>query len=147
MARIPVPERGQPLDLTYVAQIVNAVNEMSSEISPAVYKYVTVDTPSAGKQSVRASEARFVAGFVQVANNSSVNAGNEKTFSYSFPTDFKYPPIVTATLVNIGNTSAGKDVSVVITGVTTSSIDGLVKFNISGDVSAGVNLIAIGIPN
>jgi hypothetical protein len=147
MARIPVPERGQPLDLTYVAQIVNAVNEMSSEISPAVYKYVTVDTPSAGKQSVRASEARFIAGFVQVANNSSVNAGNEKTFSYSFPTDFKYPPIVTATLVNIGNTSAGKDVSVVITGVTTSSIDGLVKFNISGDVSAGVNLIAIGIPN
>lgn len=147
MARIPVPERGQPLDLTYVAQIVNAVNEISSELSPSVYKYLTVDTPSAGKQSVRASEARFIAGFVQVANNSTVNAGNEKTFSYPFPTDFKYPPIVTATLINIGNTSAGKDVSVVITGVTTSSVDGLIKFNTSGDVSVGVNLIAIGIPN
>ena len=108
---------------------------------------MTVDTPSAGKQSLRASEARFIAGFVQVANNSTVNAGNEKTFSYSFPTDFKYPPIVTATLVNIGNTSAGKDVSVILTNVTTSAVDGLVKFNTSGDVSVGINLIAIGIPN
>jgi hypothetical protein len=147
MARIPVPERGQPLDLTYIYQVVNAVNEISSELSPSVYKYLTVDTPSAGKQSLRASEARFIAGFVQVANNSTVNAGNEKTFPYSFPTDFKYPPIVTATLVNIGNTSAGKDASVVITNVTTSGIDGIVKFNTSGDVSVGVNLIAIGIPN
>jgi hypothetical protein len=147
MARIPVPERGQPLDLTYIYQIVNAINEMSSELSPSVYKYLTVDTPSAGKQSLRVSEARFIAGFVQIANNSTVNAGNEKTFSYSFPTDFKFPPIVTATLVNIGNTAAGKDVAVVITNVTTSSVDGLIKFNTSGDVSVGVNLIAIGIPN
>jgi hypothetical protein len=147
MARIPVPERGQPLDLTYIYQVVNAVNEMSSELSPSVYKYLTVDTPSAGKQSLRASEARFIAGFASVANNSTVNAGNEKTFPYSFATDFKYPPIVTATLVNIGNTSAGKDASVVITNVTTSGIDGIVRFNTSGDVSIGVNIIAIGIPN
>jgi hypothetical protein len=147
MARIPVPERGQPLDLTYIYQIVNAVNEMSSELSPSVYKYVTVDTPAAGKQSLRASEARFIAGFLSFPNSSTINAGNEKTFSYSFPTDFKFPPIVTATLVNIGNTAAGKDVSVVITNVTTSSVDGLIKFNTSGDVSIGVNFIAIGIPN
>lgn len=146
MARIPVPERGQPLDLTYIYQIVNAVNEMSSELSPSVYKYLTVDTPAAGKQSLRASEARFIAGF-QPIQITTVNAGNEKTFSYSFPTDFKFAPVVTATLVNTGNTSAGKDVSIVITNVTTSSVDGLIKFNTSGDVSVGVNFIAIGIPN
>lgn len=146
MARIPVPERGQPLDLTYIYQVVNAVNELSTELSPSVYKYLTVDTPAAGKQSLRASEARFIAGF-QPVQVTTVNAGNEKTFSYSFPTDFKFAPVVTATLVNIGNTSAGKDVSVVITNVTTSSVDGLIKFNTSGDVSVGVNFIAIGIPN
>jgi hypothetical protein len=146
MARIPVPERGQPLDLTYIYQVVNAVNELSTELSPSVYKYLTVDTPAAGKQSLRASEARFIAGF-QPVQLTTVNAGNEKTFSYSFPTDFKFAPVVTATLVNIGNTSAGKDVSLVITNVTTSSVDGLIKFNTSGDVSVGVNFIAIGIPN
>jgi hypothetical protein len=146
MARIPVPERGQPLDLTYIYQVVNAVNELSTELSPSVYKYLTVDTPAAGKQSLRASEARFIAGF-QPVQVTTVNAGNEKTFSYSFPTDFKFAPVVTATLVNIGNTSAGKDVSLVITNVTTSSVDGLIKFNTSGDVSVGVNFIAIGIPN
>jgi hypothetical protein len=146
MARIPVPERGQPLDLTYIYQVVNAVNELSTELSPSVYKYLTVDTPAAGKQSLRASEARFIAGF-QPIQVTTVNAGNEKTFSYSFPTDFKFAPVVTATLVNIGNTSAGKDVSLVITNVTTSSVDGLIKFNTSGDVSVGVNFIAIGIPN
>jgi hypothetical protein len=147
MAKIPLPERGQPLDLSYVYQVANAVNELSNDISPSVYKYVTIDTPSAGKQSVRAAESRIIAGYIEVANNSTVTAGNEKTFSYDFSTDFKYAPIATATVVNIGNTPAGKNVSVVLKSVTTSRVEGIVRFNTSGELSVAINMIVIGIPN
>lgn len=147
MSRLPLPARGQPLDLSYIYQVAEAVNALSDQVSPSNYKYVTVETPSSGKQNVKASEARIIGGYVPVAANSTVNAGNERSFSYDFPSDFKYAPIATATPVNIGNTQAGKDVSVVLKSVTTSRVEGIVKFNTSGDVSIAVNLVIIGIPN
>lgn len=147
MAKIPLPERGQPLDLSYVYQLATAINDISSEISPSIYKYVSIDTPTAGPQNIRVSESRIIAGYLDIANNSNVNSGNEKPFIYNFKADFKYPPIVTATLINIGNTPAGQNVSVILTNVSTSAAEGVVKFGSSGDLSVGVNLIAIGVPN
>jgi hypothetical protein len=147
MAKIPLPERGQPLDLTYVYQLVDTVNDLSTQVSSATYNYTTVDTVSAGKQSIKTSEARVVGGYVEVANNSTVSAGNEKTFAYDFPSDFKYAPIASATAVNIGNTPAGQNVNVILKSVTTSRVEGIVRFGASGDISLAVHLIIIGIPN
>jgi hypothetical protein len=81
-----------------------------------------------------------------VATNRTVSAGNEQEFSYNFE-DFKYPPIVTATPVNIGNTPAGRNVSVILKSITTSNVVGVVRFNAPGDISLAVNLVIIGIPN
>lgn len=147
MAKIPLPERGQPLDVSYLYQIANALNDLSSQVSPATYKYLTVDTQSVGKQSIKISESRMIGGYVEVANKSTKNSGDEVEFSYSFQSDFKYPPVVTATPVNFGNTTAGRNISIVLTSVTTSGVTGWVKFNSNGEVSIGVNLIIIGIPN
>jgi hypothetical protein len=147
MAILPVPERGQPLDVTYIYQIVKAVNDLSEQISPGVYKYVTVDTPTSGKQSVKASEARVIGGYVQVTTSTTQTAGSSKPFSYAFGTDFKFAPVVTATPINIGSTDAGKDVTVTINSVSTSKVEGTVKFNTGGDTSIGINLIVVGIPN
>jgi hypothetical protein len=148
MAILPVPERGQPLDVTYIYQIVKAVNDLSTQASTSINKYVTVDTPNAGKQSVKTSEARVIGGYVPVTNGASQTAGSSISFSYSFPTEFKFSPIVTATPVSIGTASdAGKDVVVTLSSVTTSSVEGSVKFNLGGITSVGINLIAIGIPN
>jgi hypothetical protein len=147
MAKVPLPERGQPLDLTYIYQLVDTVNDLSTQVSSATYNYTTVDTVSAGKQNIKTSEARMVGGYVEVANNSTVSAGNEKTFSYDFPSDFKYAPIASATAVNIGNTPAGQNVNVILKSVTTSRVEGIVRFGASGDLSLAVHLIIIGIPN
>ena len=81
-----------------------------------------------GKQSVKTSEARVIGGYVEVANNSTVSAGNEKTFAYDFPSDFKYAPIATATPINIGNTPAGQNVTVILKSVTTSRVEGVARF-------------------
>ena len=147
MAKVPLPERGQPLDVTYIYQLADTINDLSTQVASATYNYTTIDTVSAGKQSIKTSEARMIGGYVEVANNSTVSAGNEKTFTYDFPSDFKYQPIATATPVNIGNTPAGQNVSVILKTVTTSRVEGIVRFGASGDLSLAVNLIILGIPN
>lgn len=146
MAKIPLPERGQPLDVTYIYQLADAINSLSTEVSSAVYKNTTVETTTAGKQTIKTSESRVVGGFKQVANNTTVSAGNEIGFSYDY-SDFKYPPIASVTPVNIGGTQTGQNVVVVLQSVTTSKLEGVVRFNSSGEVSLNVHIILIGIPN
>jgi hypothetical protein len=147
MAKVPLPERGQPLDVAYIYQITNALNQLSDQISSATYNYTTVDTISAGPQNIKTSEARIIAGIHPAATNSTVTAATTKEFSYSFGVDFRYPPIVTATPVNTGQTSAGENVSVVITNVTNGNLTGVIRFNSSGDLSIVINMIIVGIPN
>jgi len=146
MARIPLPERGQPLDVTYIYQLANAVNDVATQVSSATYNYTTVKTREASDQSIKTSDARVVAGFVDVVNNENVIAGTTKTFSYDYPSDFKYAPIATATPVNTGNTPVGNEVSIVLTSITTSRVDGIIKFNSTGTLSVSINLLIVGIP-
>lgn len=148
MPIISFPQSGQPIDVSYIANIVTAVNQLADEITPSSTKYVNIDTATAGKQNVSISETKVIAGYVIAVNNTSVTAGSEKEFSYTFPADFKYQPIVTATPIMIGaGTEAGRNISIVLKSVLNNRVDGVIRFNASGTVSIGVNLIAIGIPN
>jgi len=146
MAKVPLPERGQPLDVTYIYQLAEAVNDISTKVSSATYKSTTIDAGTAGPQSVKTSEAKLIGGYKEVANNKTVTASSEVPFSYSY-SDFKYAPIVTASPINVGGTPAGQNVTVTLTSVTTTKVDGIVRFNAAGDLTVGVNLVIIGIPN
>lgn len=146
MAKVPLPERGQPLDVTYLYSLVEAVNDLSTQVASTTTNKTVIDTVSAGKQEIKTANARVIGGYVEVANNSTVSAGNEKTFTYDFK-DFKYPPIVSATPVNIGQTPAGQNVNVILKTVTETRVEGIVRFGASGDLSLAVHLILIGIPN
>jgi hypothetical protein len=33
MAKVPLPERGQPLDVTYLYQLIEAVNDLSTNVA------------------------------------------------------------------------------------------------------------------
>lgn len=145
MAKVPIPDRGQPLDLAYISQLAEAINNLSNQLSPVTAKYTTVDTASSGTQSVRTSDARIVGGLITVTNGNKDASGTEADFLYEF-SDFAYPPIVTATPKAIDITQASKDVTVTLTNVTTGSVSGVVKFNTAGVASIGVNLIIVGIP-
>lgn len=146
MAKIPLPERGQPLDVSYIYQLANAVNELSNQVSPSQYKYVTIDTPGVGQQNVKASEARIIAGQKTVSSVAQTK-GESVSFFYDITTPFKYTPIAVATPLSVLGTPAGKNVSVVLTSVTTSKIEGVVVFNETGNLTVLVNLMVIGIPN
>ena len=146
MAKVPLPERGQPLDVTYIYQLAEAVNDISTKVSSATYKSTTIDAGTAGPQSVKTSEAKLIGGYKEVANNKTVTASSEVPFSYSY-SDFKYAPIVTASPINVGGPPAGQNVTVTLTSVTTTKVDGIVRFNAAGDLTVGVNLVIVGIPN
>lgn len=146
MAKVPLPDRGQPLDVSYLYQLAEAINNISNELSPTVAKYTTIDT-TGSPQSIRTSDARLIGGFKAVTNSSSNTTGAEEPFSYTF-SDFKFPPIVTATPITTDdqNTESSRNVSITLTSITTNRVDGFVRFNTIGVSSVGVNLIIVGIP-
>ena len=146
MAKVPLPDRGQPLDVTYLYQIANALNDAVDTISTATYNYTTVDTRGIGKEDVKNSNAKVYAAYKDIVTNETVSSSTTKTFSVDFASEFKYPPIVTATAVNTGTSTIGNDVFAIITSVSTSRVEGVVRFNSSGNVSTSVNIIAIGLP-
>jgi len=147
MSKIPLPERGQPLDLSYIYQLADTVNNLANQLSPTTGRYTSIDTASGGTQSVRTSDARIVGGYVTVTNNSTTSPDGEGTFSYNF-SDFAYAPVVAATpiLVDEAATESGKDIAVVLTKVTNNRVEGIVKFNTIGVASVGLNLVIVGIP-
>jgi hypothetical protein len=146
MAKVPLPERGQPLDVTYLYSLVDAVNDLSTQVASTTTNKTVIDTVSDGKQEIKTSNARIIGGYVEVANNSTVSTGNEKSFTYDFK-DFKYPPIVSATAVNTGQTPAGQNVNVILKTITETRVEGIVRFGTSGDLSLAVHLVIVGIPN
>ena len=147
MAKIPTPDRGQPLDVSYVYQIVEAINDLSSQISSARYKYASIDTTS-GNESTLLTDTKVVAGEkVIYPTLTNVTAETTQSFSYSFKVEYRYPPIVTITPVLIEGTSSGQNVSVIIQSVTNSSVNGIVRFNTGGSLALKVHIIAIGIPD
>ena len=146
MAKVPLPDRGQPLDVTYLYQIANAVNDISDTISTASYNYTTVDTRAVGRQDMKNNNAKFYAGYKDIVTEETGTANTTKPWAIDFASDFKYTPVVTATPVNIGTSTIGNDVSAVITSVSTTRVEGIVRFNSSGQVSTSINIVAIGIP-
>ena len=146
MAKVPLPERGQPLDVTYIYQLAEAVNDLSTSISDATYNYTDVDIVGAEKKSLKTSDTKFIGKYKAIANNETVTAGQEKSYSIDY-SNFKYPPIITLSVVNTSGTTAGSNTTVVLTSVTTTQAGFTVRYGVSGTATIGVNLIAIGVPN
>lgn len=143
MAKIPTPQRGQPLDLTYMYTLAEAVNDTIAEVSTASYQYSTINS-----KDVKTSQMKVVAGNYNVVTSEKVQAGTTKSFDFPFNTTFKYTPVATATPIILSGTTAGNDVTVTLTSVSTSSLSGVVRFLKDGDVAGvSVNLLVVGIPN
>ena len=146
--KLQLPNRGQPFDLALVYKIIEQINLLWNEVGLRVSSYSSIQTGKESVSSVRSSEVRTVAGFVNVIDNGSVKTNDDKPFNYIFDRAFKYPPIVSTSVETIGesNTETSKNALVVLTKVSTSTVEGIVKFQASGTAAVRVNLIAVGIP-
>ena len=146
MAEIPLPERGQPFDVTYIYQVVDALNSLTKQVSDTGAEYSVVDVIGQEAKNQKTSNTKFVGKFKLVANAETVTAGQEKSYPIDYP-NFKFPPIVTVSVVNRGGTAAGANTTIVLGDITTTQANFTVKYGLSGTATVGVNLIAIGVPN
>lgn len=146
--RIPTPERGQPLDLSYIYTIVDTINQLAEESSALNQGNNLVINSRGGAQSTsKIYKSQIIGSYVTIGTSNFNTSSSEATQTVTFDQAFSEPPIVTATIVNTGNTVSGTDISVVLKNITTQSCDVTVKFTTSDITSVGVNLIAIGLPS
>lgn len=146
MGRISPPDRGQPLDVDYIKQIVDVCNDLAKNIATTSNSMMSIDTATSGKQTVKVSESRIVGGYKEVSSATVVNG--EAQVEYSFQTNFQYPPIVTATPILIQGADAGGAVSVTIKTIAQDKVTLGVRFSSSAtNLSVGLNIIAVGIPS
>lgn len=147
MAKIPTPDRGQPIDVSYMYQIVEAVNDISSQVSSATYKYASIGT-NAGPQNAKITDTKLVAGTIDVYSTlTDVTPGTRVDKSFNFNSgEFQFPPIVTVTPVLTSQSDNGSNLAVNITQITTSRVDVSVTFFGTGKAALKLNVIAIGLP-
>ena len=144
--RVPLPQRGQPLDVTYINSLVTAINDITNAVAQTTYNFTTVDTSEAGRQSIQTGQSMIFAGATTVSANEYVVKDAEKTWYVDLPVGFKYAPNVVPAVVNTGSSTTGNNVVCTITNVTKSRVDGRIKYLSSGTASVSVNIHAIGIP-
>ena len=146
MAQINTPSRGQPLDVTYLSQIVTALNDATTKVSSATKNNSTIYKREGGSQNVSNYSMRMIAGYANVTSNEPVSQDQVKTYTFSFPNDFLFSPIVVVTPQNLGGNNIGDNVIVTVRSVTTSNAEIAIKFNKQGNVSLALNIIVMGLP-
>ena len=145
MPQLPLPQRGQPLDVSYIYQMANTINDLVVQVSPTTSNNLKLIPATGSPTSIPTSSAAIHCQVKNIGNNRTVTAGQYESFDIDF--SFKLPPVVVATAWNRGGTEGGKDVTVLVNNVTNSKATLVAKFATNGQATVDVNIIAIGIPN
>lgn len=146
MAQLPLPDRGQPLDVTYIYTMANVINQLSSTVSFSNNKNIIIDTDTIGKQKLKNSDFAAVAGYTVVPISANVTTGQVVESKYSFGMTFKNPPIVFANVFAKNNDNASTSATVVVSNVSTTDASFKIVFGTAGTANIGLNVFAIGIP-
>jgi len=139
MAAISLPERGQPLDVNYIYEMVSQINSIENRIAIRNTSVSTINnnTDTTSNLKFYAEQKALI--------TSEAKANTTETITFTYPR-FKFTPVVTATVLNNSGSTSGDDVICTVRNLTTSTAAVVVRFNAAGKVDLFVNLIAIGIP-
>jgi hypothetical protein len=139
MAQIELPDRGQPLDISYLYRIVNEINNVSSLIGNTLSKLKYRDKSTSSQ--VLTSNLVFYAETQKIIDaNLSVQPNAPATFDYSGI--FKTTPIVLSSVTSISGVS---NLYTVLNSVTQNSCQvNVYSTATSGKIEADVSIIAIG---
>jgi hypothetical protein len=138
------PSKGQPIDYSYISQMVRAINALEKKDATlsSVAKSGAIGAQSESLPLPTKNLVVFT-GYKIVSNpNKDSTSATLVSVDFSFGNiNFAQPPIVTAT-------TSGKDnpqkVSLGVTNVGSNSCNINVEFREKGIPSVGINLIAIG---
>jgi hypothetical protein len=139
MAQIETPDRGQPLDISYLYRIVNEINNVSSLIGRTIskIKYKDTATPSL----VPTSSLTVYAETQKIIDaNLSVQPNAPASFDYSGI--FRTTPVV---LCSVASVTGVSNLYAVLSGVTQNSCQvNVFSSATSGAFSADVSIVVIG---
>ena len=141
--KIPLPERGQPIDLAYMYQIAYSINDLSNQLSSNTATSV-VNNGIDLREDATTNNLRFYATTVTYQAGS-VSAGTSRDWSVDFSPSFLYVPVVTATVQNNTSSTAGNNITLVIKNITTGRADGNILYNATGSIDITINVIAVGL--
>jgi hypothetical protein len=141
--KIPLPERGQPIDLNYLSEIAKSINQISNSVLTSNTTSV-VDNKIQPADDVTTNKLRFYAVTTPI-QNANVNAGTSQNWSVAFKSDFLFTPVAVATVQNNTASTAGNNVTLVIKNITTGTVEGNVLYNVGGSIDININVIAIGV--
>lgn len=144
---IQLPQRGQPIDYSYLYQLVDQVNSVTAELSRSkTTNYFENGNPSQTRDSLSTSETKVVATTLKFTDSMKDTKDSvTKTIAFGGG-GFLYNPVVTVT-PQITESSSTFDLSTSITSITPNSVT--VKINYNGgkkqDVTIILNVLAIGV--
>ena len=139
MAQIELPDRGQPLDISYLHKIAQEINRVSELFTSSFSKIKYRDTSTPSNTST--SNVVFYAETQKIVDaNLSVQSNAPASFDYSGI--FKTTPVVTCSVTSVTGVS---NLYPVLSGVTQNSCQvNVFSSATSGAFSADVSIIAIG---
>jgi hypothetical protein len=139
MAQIETPDRGQPLDISYLSRIVQEINRVSELVGTTFskIKYRDTSTPS----QLLTSNLAFYAETQKIIDaNLSVQPNAPASFDFSGI--FKTTPVVVCSVASVTGVS---NLYAVLNGVTQNSCQvNVFSSATSGAFSADISIIAIG---
>jgi len=141
MAAIPLPERGQPLDVNFLYEIANQINTLNNAVSQNINSSSQVKDVS----NRPTSSINIYAQEVPVPDGNRT-AGSTYDVTVTFGVKFQYPPVVLATVLTRDQSAASKNVILYVKDVVTSTCTVGVRYNEAGQSSISINVLAIGIP-
>jgi hypothetical protein len=141
--KIPLPERGQPIDLNYLYQIASSINDLSNAVSTSNTTSV-VNNGINPREDVTTNKIRFYATTRNIVVGN-VNAGTSQNWSLDLTPDFLFTPVAVATVQNNTASTAGNNITLVIRNITTSRVEGNVLYNAGGSIDININVIAMGV--
>jgi|688.fasta_scaffold10032_2 hypothetical protein len=146
MGKLIVPQRGQPLDVSYMYDIVQALNELQDQVGSSIQDVLVVVDETNKSRSTKMNRSAAFGVTAPVITATSVELNKTYPVTVSFEVKFNSKPIVVATPNNIGGTEPGKSANVVITKITNNSAEFLVSFTTAGLATVSLNVLAMGIP-
>jgi hypothetical protein len=139
MAQIELPERGQPLDISYIYKLVQQIQKLQDALGNVFHKikYRDVSTSSL----VAAANLVFYAETLKITNgNLSTQTNATSTFDYSGM--FKTTPVVVCSVTSLDGVS---NLYAVLEKVTQNNCNvNVFSPSTGGAFSADVSIIAIG---
>ena len=140
MAKVPVPARGQPVDLAYIYTLAEAINSLVDATNVSIYNELQ-------GTGIKSSETKTVAKTITGIASGPQTAGAMIPFSTTYSA-FKEVPVAVATPLMSDTIAKANNVTVMLYSVTVGQLNGYLRFDsaVVDSSSVSVNVILIGKP-